>query len=126
MPSPSDQDLVKCYVNALASWQCEGVIVFKERAQAWANVHLAMFRKRDYRELGRLMYEYVKAGGEIDQQPETRSTDEWKDDAAGWDYFKFHYDLRIPIDDKIVYFETRLICDDPDDPIIHVVNIHGA
>jgi hypothetical protein len=66
------------------------------------------------------MHDYVLAGGEIDQQKETRPE---------WNMHDFHYDLRIPIADRLIYVETRLIyrdAQDPDDPIIHVVNIHDV
>ncbi len=66
------------------------------------------------------MYEYVVAGGAIDEQVETRP-----------EYFsyEFHYDLRINIGGRRVYFETVLVCKDPNDPddsMIEVVNVHEA
>ena len=40
-----------------------------------------------YRYLGYLMHEYVQAGGEIDEQRETR--ERWSDQ------YQFHYDLPL-------------------------------
>ena len=65
------------------------------------------------------LVEHVLAGGEIDEVRETRS--EWSD-------YEFHYDLRVTINDKLVYIETRLDYRHPfvqDQPTILVVNIHA-
>ncbi len=64
------------------------------------------------------MYEYVAAGGEIDEVRETR---------ADWKEHEFHHDLRFTIQDIPVYIETRLIYRlpvVPDESLIEVVNIH--
>jgi hypothetical protein len=66
------------------------------------------------------MHDFVAAGGIIDQQAETRPE---------WTTHDYHFDLRIPLSGRVLYIETRLIYrkpDDPDDPRIHVVNIHDA
>ena len=42
---------------------------------------------------------------------------------------EFHYDLRPVVQGCQLYVETRLIYtdpEDPDDPLIHIVNIHLA
>jgi hypothetical protein len=75
-----------------------------------------------HRELGRLLYEHVKANGCtcVDEQVETR--EQWGDHA-------FHHDLRLRVAGRLIYFETRLIYrdpDDPDNPLIWVVNAHDA
>jgi hypothetical protein len=73
---------------------------------------------RSLKEIKRLMYEHVAAGGEIDEVVESRPE---------WDDYPFHHDLRIPINEKIVYIETRLIYQEPfvpDGSSIIVVNIH--
>jgi hypothetical protein len=65
------------------------------------------------------MSEYVRAGGEIDEVPETRR--EWSDQ------YEFHHDLRLTIQKKRVYIETRLNYRLPvvvDESWILVVNIH--
>ena len=66
------------------------------------------------------MFDFVAAGGKIDEQVETRP--EYVAD-------EFHYDLRVNIDGRMIYFETLLRCmkpDDPDDPRIEVVNVHDV
>jgi hypothetical protein len=65
------------------------------------------------------MYEYVAAGGEVDEQAETREN--WRDQ------HEFHHDLRLSINNRLVYIETRLnyrVPVAPDDSWILVVNIH--
>jgi hypothetical protein len=65
------------------------------------------------------MYEYVTAGGEIDEQAETREN--WSEQ------HEFHHDLRLSINNKPVYIETRLNYRIPvvlDESWINVVNIH--
>ena len=60
-------------------------------------------------------------GGEIDEQPETRPN--WREE------FPFHHDLRLIIQNRRVYIETRLhyvVPFVPDDSWIDVVNIHDA
>lgn len=62
----------------------------------------------------------MAAGGEIDQVVETRPQ---------WNFWSHHYDLRLTINGRLVYVETRLKYNnpaDPDDPVIFVVNIHLA
>jgi hypothetical protein len=74
----------------------------------------------DLRAISQTLYQYVEAGGEIDEQKENR---------AEYVSFEFHYDLRVNIDARHVYFETVLLCDDaddPDDPVIVVVSVHDV
>jgi hypothetical protein len=64
--------------------------------------------------------EYVlDEAGRIDEQIETRE---------GWsEEFQFHHDLRVKIEERLVYVETRLhyrLPIVPDDSWIEVVNIH--
>ncbi len=113
----TNTELLTCYNNALANWRYDGFIVFTELAQEWVRLNLPNFTAR---EIGRLMQAYVAGGGEIDRQKETRPE---------WTIHEYHYDLRIPVEGRKVYIETRLFYDapeDPDDPVIHVVSIHDA
>jgi hypothetical protein len=57
------------------------------------------------------------ASSAIDEQPETRP--EWRD------RYDYHYDLRVQIGGRLVYFETRLL-ETRTGPVIRVVNIHDA
>lgn len=120
MPPLTDPERSQCYLNALRNWRYDGFIDFKKDAHRWVRAELP-----DYpvRELGRLLYEHVKANGCtcVDEQVETRE---------GWrDLHEFHYDIRMPVAGRMIYFETRLIYrnpTDPDDPLIQVVNAHDA
>ncbi len=38
----------------------------------------------------------------------------------------YHYDFRMEIAGRLLYIETVLIEDDPEDSIVHVVSIHDA
>jgi len=68
-----------------------------------------------------MVRKFVENGGKIDEKPETRP-DRTRD--------KFHYDLRVTIDGRRVYFETILMVgktpDDPDDSTIFVVSVHDV
>jgi hypothetical protein len=117
MPPLTDPEQAACFKNALANWRYEGYILLTDVAYEWMKLNLKGFSVRT---LGRNMHEYVSAGGIIDRQKETRPE---------WDLHDYHYDLRIPIEGRMVYIETRLVYDepsDPDDPIIQVVNLHDA
>jgi hypothetical protein len=69
-------------------------------------------------EAARVLHEHVDAGGQIDEHPERRPE---------FVHCEFHYDLRVEIGGRRIYFETILLCDDPadpDDPVIEVVSVH--
>ena len=107
----TDPEKLACFINALANWRYEGFIILTDMASEWMNLHLEGFSTRT---LGKLMYDHVTSGGEIDQTKETRPE---------WNVHDFHYDIRIPVTDRVIYIETRLIysdASDPDDPVIHV------
>jgi hypothetical protein len=108
-----------CYLNALSNWRYEGYVVFTERAAEWLRLNLPRCSLKHFAEM---LHQFVAEGaGEIDQVLETRP--EWSC------HHEFHYDLRPVIEGRRLYVETRLIytdADDPDDPLIHIVNIHLA
>jgi hypothetical protein len=115
MPPLTDPERLRCYRNALSNWNYDGYVNFKD--VAWRELQAA-FPRCSKREIGQLLHQHVRGGGEIDEQVETR--EEWND-------HDFHYDLRVQIRGRLVYFETLLIYakpDDPDDPSIYVVSIH--
>lgn len=120
MPPLTDPERSRCFLNALANWRYDGYIVFAKDAVRWLGAELPDY---PFKELRRLLYEHVQANGCacVDEQVETRE---------GWrDQHPFHHDIRMRIDGRLVYFEMRLIYrnpDDPDDPLIRVVNAHGA
>jgi hypothetical protein len=113
----TDPERLKCYLNALSNWRYTGYVQLTDFAEReFKRLGLGI----EVRELQRLLAEFVERGGEIDQVEETRP--EWRD----WDY---HYDLRLTISGRKLYVETRLLyrdANDPDDPVIIVVNIHDA
>jgi hypothetical protein len=92
-------------------------VEFKKIAESWVVRELADCSLRDIR---RVLFEFVDQGGVIDEQPERRSE---------YTHYEFHYDLRVRIGGRAIYFETVLMCDDPndpDDPIIIVVSVHDV
>ena len=116
MPPLIDPDRLAAYKDALGNWAVTDYIKFKlsESAGRWIGRELGIKQ----REIKRLMYEYVAAGGEIDEVRETR--DEWTE-------HEFHHDLRFTIHDIPVYIETRLyyrVPVVPNESSIEVVNIH--
>jgi hypothetical protein len=90
---------------------------FKTLAEEWLANELP---RRTLLDIARELHRYVEEGGEIDEQKERRPE---------YLHYEFHYDLRVKIDDRHVYFETVLLCedaDDPDDPMIVVVSVHDV
>lgn len=118
MPRLTDPIRLAAYCDALGNWAVRGFIQFELTVEArrwftdqFANVFLS--------EVGRWMYDHVAAGGEIDEVKETRP--EWLD-------HEFHHDLRLTIDNKSIYIETRLNYREPfaaDESWIQVVNVHA-
>ncbi len=115
----TDPNRLEAYKDALSNWNFGGYIQFEltQTAYEWVRRELDNV---SLKEIGRLMYEHVEAGGEIDEVRETR---------PGWsDEYEFHYDLRFTIQNRPVYIETRLnykLPVVPDDSTILVVNIHA-
>jgi hypothetical protein len=114
----TDSDRLNAYKDALKNWQFAGYIEYElnETAYRWLRSELDGVTTR---ELGRLMYDHVLNGGEIDEVPERRP--EWTGN------YEFHYDLRFSIQGKLVYIETRMKFRPPfvpDAAWILVVNVH--
>ncbi len=109
-----DAVILARYRSALANWRYTGYVEWKEFAEAWVRRSLPGWTPRAVAEE---MHRFVQAGGEIDQVPERRP--EWNDR-------DFHYDLRVPVAGRVLYVETLLLDDDPDDPTLYVVSIHDA
>jgi hypothetical protein len=106
-------------MDALSNWNFDGYIQFEltEQAYRWVRRELGNITLK---EIGRLMFEYVGSGGEIDEVRETRP--EWSDQ------YEFHYDLRFAIQEIPIYLETRLHHREPffpDESWVVVVNIHA-
>jgi hypothetical protein len=107
----------RCYRSALRNWKASGYVQFKELAQQWL---LTEFVEYSLREIRQMLHEYVDQGGTVDEQVEKRP--EYAD-------YEFHYDLRVNIGGRRIYFETILQCDDaehPDGSTIIVVSVHDV
>ncbi len=113
MPPLTDPELLARYKSALSNWRVTGYVTWKELAELWLRDNLGLTA----RNVAQLMNDHVQAGGEIDQVPEQRP--EWAD-------YEFHYDLRLPIAGRLIYIESVLKDEDPNDPTVHVVSIHDA
>jgi hypothetical protein len=109
-----DAAIQERFRHALKQWNFTGYITWKPVAREWVENNLDGFTTRAVAEE---MFCFVSAGGVIDQVRESR---------AEWAGQRFHYDLRLPIEGRLVYIETILIDNDPEDPTIHVVSIHDA
>jgi hypothetical protein len=119
MPPLTDPERLRCYLNALRGWRLSNVVFFEDLALKWLRANLSQAYAE--KALAKLLHDHVAAGGEIDEVKETR--EHWRD------LYAYHYDLRVVIEGRRVYFETRLEYrdpDDPDDPVIRVVNAHDA
>jgi hypothetical protein len=119
LASLTDPDRLAAYKDALGNWRFDGYIQFDltETAFEWVKRELEGITLK---QIGRLMHEYVEAGGEIDEVRETRPV--WSDQ------YEFHHDLRLSVQGKLVYIETRLhyrLPIVPDESWILVVNIHA-
>lgn len=110
----TDPDILAKFQHALSQWRFTGYITWKKIARQWVEQNLEGWTTRS---VGEEMFCYFQAGGDIDQTRETRP--EWSQQC-------YHYDFRIEIGGRLLYIETILIEDDPDDPTIHVVSIHDA
>ena len=115
MPPLVDPERLRHYREALSSWSCSGYVTWTSLAQEWVFKNLGNITAR---EVSRLMWEHVRAGGEIDEVPERRPE---------WSEHESHHDLRLQIGERLVYVETRLLMQrDIADSTISVVNIHDA
>jgi hypothetical protein len=121
---PDDQGgRVRCYRNTLrneanrllarasdyvVSGECELAtsptdVVFKRVATQWLANELPDYTLR---EICRILHEHVEGGGKIHEVVETRPE---------YLHWRFHYDLRIRISGRHVYFETTLVFEDAED-----------
>lgn len=114
MPPLTDPAILAKFQHALSHWRFSGYVTWKMIARQWVEQNL---EGETTRSLAEQMFRFFEAGGEIDQVRETR---------AQWSAHRFHYDFRVDIGDRLLYIETVLVEDDPNDPTIHVVSIHDA
>ena len=117
MPPLTDPDRMAAFIDALRNWNVTGYVVFDltEQSSRWVYRELGI----THRDISHLMFEHVDAGGRVDEVLEVRP--EW------FGKHEFHHDLRLTINRKQVYIETRLKHRIPvlaDESSIVVVNIH--
>ena len=74
MPRLQDPDLLARYRAALSNWRITGYVQWKTTAAAWVQKYLEGLSLRD---VARILFEHMEAGGEIDQVCERRP--EWND-----------------------------------------------
>jgi hypothetical protein len=110
----TDPEILAKFQHALSQWRYTGYITWKPIARQWLERNLEGFTTRS---VAAEMFQFVAASGEIDQVAETR---------PDWSEHRFHYDVRMEIGGRLLYIETILVEDDPNDPTIHVVSIHDA
>jgi hypothetical protein len=115
---PDNQEVrIRCYKNAVRNWRFNGYVNFKPIVEEWLTKE---FPEIDMRQVAQELCRHVEAGGVIDEQKERR---------AEFVHYEFHYDLRLTLANRYLYFETVLSCDDandPDDPQIDVVSVHDV
>lgn len=114
MPPLTDPDILAKLRHVLAEWNCTGYVTWKQIAREWVEANPEGFTARA---VGEAMFDYVEAGGVIEQVRETRPE---------WSEHRFHDDFRMEIGGRHVYIETISVDDDPQDPTIHVVSIHDV
>jgi hypothetical protein len=110
----TDPEILARFQYALSNWQFAGYITWKPTARQWLEQNLEGLTTRL---VGEEMFRFFAAGGAVDQVRETRPE---------WSEHRFYYDFRVEIGGRLLYIETILAEDDPDDPTIHVVSIHDA
>ena len=114
MAALADPFILAQFHKVLANWRYAGYVTVSDNAAEWLVKELAGFDPRD---LAKAMFQFVQAGGIIDQQVERRPE---------WNCWPFHYDFRLNVTGRLLYVETVLRDDDPKDPTIHIVSIHDV
>jgi hypothetical protein len=110
----SDQNQIAKLLEALKEWNCDGFVQWKRLPTEWLRKNLEGYSQKS---VGRLMYEYLRDGGEVDAVAETR--EEYRN------LYAYHYDFRIQIGHRFLYIETRFD-ETRMGPTVYVVNLHDA
>jgi hypothetical protein len=101
------------YVAALAEWNVGGnpaPVEWAGRAEQDRQDYLPDLTPKQIKEF---LYQYARDGGKISRVDEQREPYRH--------YWKYHYDLWPTINGVVYYFETRLDCEDPEEPVIYVM-----
>jgi hypothetical protein len=117
MPPLTDPVRTKWYLHALENWTVGDYITWEVDALRWVRAQLSAYSTK---QLGELLHRHVQQNGPgcVDEQAETRP--HWRD------RHEFHHDLRVQIEGRLIYFETRLVLLRHEDAYIAVVNVHDA
>jgi hypothetical protein len=114
MPPLTDALIVAQLRAVLANWSYTGYVTAKDLALEWVADNLGGLTLKD---VAKAMDRHIQRGDAIDQVPETRPE---------YSVWPFHYDFRLQLAGRLVYIETILNDDDPNDPTIHIVSIHDV
>lgn len=101
------------YVRVLEEWNVGGnpaPVEWAGRAEQDRQEYLPELTPKQIKES---LYEYARDGGKISRVDEQREPYRH--------HWKFHYDLWPTINDTVYYFETRLDCEDPEEPVIYIM-----
>ncbi|HVC98490.1 MAG TPA: hypothetical protein VND64_32785 [Pirellulales bacterium] len=113
MARAANPRFLQAWLAALTEGQrFAGYVIWKSGARQWVNEHLEGYRLD---EVEWLLYQHVAGGGTLEQVEERREA--WMD-------CKYHFDVRFEIEGTMIYFETVLLRDDPEDPLISIVSVH--
>jgi hypothetical protein len=114
MPPLIDAIVLAQFEAVLANWNFTGYVTAKDMVLDWIAKELGGLNLKD---IAKAMHDHVRSGGTIEQIRETRPE---------WSIWPFHYDLRLQLAGRNLYFETILQDDNPKDPTVHIVSIHDV
>jgi len=114
MTKPRDQAALDYYRAVLLSLgRVRGYIEWKKLPLQWLTINLPDIRVEVVHEL---MISHIESGGRIHQVLERRP------EFVQW---RFHYDLRLPISNRLIYIESVLDQGKTiEDGLIVIVNMH--
>jgi len=113
MAKPADKEALQTYREVLLEFGgFKDYVIWRPRAFGWVSAELDGMTAKYFVEL---MQDFVRRGGEIDQVIETRED---------YVYYRFHYDLRMPVSGRSLYVETAFEHKpDIEDCTIIIVNV---
>ena len=113
MPPLTDPALLAMFKKAFSDWRVGGVVLWRRGAEEWLHRNLPNITMR---EVNRSLHEHFEGGGQLFHIKETR---------PNWWMWEYWYKFKsLPIGGRKVFVEMRLDDRDPDEPVIHVVNMH--
>lgn len=119
MPKLTDPAILTTIATVLSNWNYTDYVTAKEVAYNFLATLFPALDRRDLvlKHVAKLMYQHVSANGDIHYARETRPE---------YNHREYHYDFSLTVAGrtKLLYLETILVDDDPDDPTIHIVSAH--